>query len=74
MIIDTLKEISQLHNIVESAELGMKNFKKYIFSKYYLPIVLLRDIHEENLTLNDADEEESMLVNIKVNINIKGFE
>ena len=52
----------------------MKNFKKYIFSKYYLPIVLLRDIHEENLTLNDADEKESMLVNIKVNINIKGFE
>ena len=52
----------------------MKNFKKYIFGKYYLPIVLLRDIHEENLTLNDADEEESMLVSIKVNINIKWFE
>ena len=51
----------------------MKNFKKYIFGKYYLPIVLLRDIHEENLTLNDADEEESMLVSIKVNINIKWF-
>ena len=52
----------------------MKNLKKYICSKYSLPIVLLRDIHEENLTLNYADDEESMLVDIKVNINIKGFE
>ena len=39
------------------------NKKRKIFSKYSIPIVFPRDIHEINQSLEDADEEQSQLVN-----------
>ena len=36
-----------------------KSRKVYNFSKYSLPIVFLRDIHEGHLSLKDADEKQS---------------
>ena len=36
-----------------------KSRKVYNFSKYSLPIVFLRDIHEGHLSLKDADEKPS---------------
>ena len=51
MIINKLKEINQLQNIVKSGQLYYKSKtkKNYIFSKYLL------HIHEGNLTLKNAD-------------------
>ena len=36
-----------------------KNRKNYNLSKYSLPIVLLRDIHERHLSLKDVDDKQS---------------
>ena len=65
MIIDKLREIMQLQNNIklDDLEYTAKREKHYNFCKYSLSIVFLRDIHEGNLSLEDADKEQSQLVN-----------
>ena len=56
LIIDKLKEIMQSQNIkLDDLECPTKR-GKHSFSKYSLPVVFLRDIHEGNLSLEDPDE------------------
>ena len=64
LIINKLKDIKQLENNIKLVELEHtgKRGKHYVFSKYSLPIVLLRDIQEWNLSVEDAGEEQSKLV------------
>ena len=65
LISDRLKEIMQLQinikldNLEHTAERG----KRCNFSKYFLSILFLRDMQEGILSLEDADEKESELVN-----------
>ena len=63
LVIDKLKEIMQLKNNIKLDNLGYttKRGKIYSFSKYTLPIVFLRDIHEGNLSLEDANKEQTQL-------------
>ena len=65
MIIDILKVTIQLQNNIElnDLEYTSKKRKLYNFSISSLPDVYLWDIHEENLSLQDADKEQSQLVN-----------
>ena len=61
MIRDKLKEIVNLQAIIKMDELHYKSKprKVYNFSEYSLPIVFLRDIHKEYLSLEDADDDQS---------------
>ena len=65
LIIDKLKEINQLQNIIKSSELDYegKSGKKTIFSvnTHYI-LFLLRDIYNGNLSLKDGDEGQSKLI------------
>ena len=65
MIINKLKEINQLQNIVKSGQLYYKSKTKkhYIFSKYLL------HIHEGNLTLKNANGKQSNLANTLKSLN-----
>ena len=51
----------QLQNNIklDDLEYTTKRGTRYNFSRYPLPIVFLRDIYEENLSLEDADEEQT---------------
>ena len=56
-----LKEIVNLQDIIKTDELNYKSKRRkvYNFSEYFLPIVLLIDIHEVYLILKYADDEQS---------------
>ena len=55
LIIDKLKKIMPLQNNIklDDIEYTAKTGKRYNFSRYYLSIVYLRDIHEGNFSLED---------------------
>lgn len=61
LIIGRLKEIAEIES---SIELGYVNYStsgdNYKFNKYLLPVVLLRDLHDGNLALKDANVEQRM--------------
>ena len=61
LICDKLKEIVNLHDIVETVNLRhkTKSGKVYNFSEYVMPIVFLRDIDEWHLSLKDDDDQQS---------------
>ena len=65
LIIEQLKKIIKLQNNLKLDDLEhTKNRgKHYNFSKYSLPIIFLRNIHKENLPLEDAIKEQSQLIN-----------
>ena len=56
-----LKEIVNFQDIIKTDELNYKSKRRkvYNFSEYFLPIVLLRNIHEVYLILKYADDEQS---------------
>ena len=64
LIIDKLKEIKQLRNNIklDDLEYTTKRGKNDGFSKYSLPI-FLKDIYEENLSIEDAGKEQRNLLN-----------
>ena len=66
LITDKLKQIQNqaIKNNIKSdyLEYQAKREKYYDFRKYSLPIVFPRSIHKVNLSLEDADEEQSQLV------------
>ena len=47
----------QINIKLEDLEYTAKRIKYYIFTKYSLPFVFLRDIHGGDLSLEDANEE-----------------
>ena len=55
-----LKEIVNLLDIIKTDKLHYKSKRKevYNFSKYFLPIVFLRYINEQHLTLEDTDTDQ----------------
>ena len=55
----------QLQNNIklDDLEYTAKRGKRYHFSKYYLPVVFLRAIHEGDLPLKDVDEKQNLLLN-----------
>ena len=57
LIIDKLKEIMWLQNNIklDDLEYTTKRGKRYNFSRYFLPIICLRDIPEGNLSLSDGN-------------------
>ena len=59
LVTDKLKKIRKLQNKIklDDLEYTAKRGKHYNFSKYLLPIISLRDIHKENLSLRDANVE-----------------
>ena len=61
LIVVRIKKNQAITNIIKTNELDYKakTGKSHSFSKYSLPTVVSRDIHKENLTLKDADEEQS---------------
>ena len=59
-----LREINQLQNNIELNEPDYKaKSRKKKFSKYSLPIVFSGNICKRNLSLKDANEEQSKLSN-----------
>ena len=65
LVIVKFKKIKQLQNNVRLDDLTKKTTTRgryYNFSKYSLPIVFTRDIHKRNLSLQDADVEQSQLI------------
>ena len=65
LVIVKFKKIKQLQNNVRLDDLTKKTTARgryYNFSKYSLPIVFTRDIHKRNLSLQDADVEQSQLI------------
>ena len=74
LIIDKLKVIKQLQSLIKLNELGYrtkKSGRNFDFSKYSLPVVFLRDIHEGVLEIKDADKEQSKLSCILNNVKKK---
>ena len=59
LVTDKLKKIRKLQNKIklDDLEYTAKRGKNYSFSKYLLPIISLRDMHKENLSLRDANVE-----------------
>ena len=55
----------QLQNNIKlnDLEYTSKRGKLYNFSKFFLPFVFLRDIHEGNLSPQDANELNALLAN-----------
>ena len=62
MICTKLKEVVELHDI-EKGDLNSKSKleKKKNFGKYSQPNIILRDIHEQYLSLEDANNEQVIL-------------
>ena len=62
MICTKLKEIVELHDI-EKCDLNYKSKleKNFNFGKYSQPNVILRDIHEQYLSLEDANNKQVIL-------------
>ena len=60
-----LKEIIALQDANKKDDLDYKSKrgKTYSFSKYSLPIVFLRDIHEGQLSIEGADNTQSNFAN-----------
>ena len=60
-----LKEIAELKDIFKKDDLNYKSKlgKTYNFSKYLLPIVFLRDIHEGHLSIEKAHNKQSNFTN-----------
>ena len=64
MIIDKLKVIIHLQNNIKLGDLEYTaKRRKHSFSKHALHISFLRDIHQENSSIEDADTEKSQLFN-----------
>ena len=63
-MIDKLKEIKQLQNNItlDDLEYTAKRGKHYVFIKYSLAIIFLRDMHEGHLSLEEAGKEQIQLV------------
>ena len=73
LIIDKLKVIKQLQSLIKLNELGYrtkKSGRNFDFSKYSLPVVFSRDIHE-GVFLKDANKEQSKLSCILNNVKKK---
>ena len=63
LIIDRLKEIIQLENSIKPNKLDYKpKIGKHNLSKISLPIICLRNICKEVLSIKDTDEEQSKLL------------
>ena len=64
MIINKLKQIIKLQDIIQTGYLyyKSKSRKIYHFTEYSLPI-FLRDMHEGYLSLKDADDVQSKFAN-----------
>ena len=58
LISNKLKEIIELRN---SIELDKLNYKKHDFNKVSLPSIFLRDIYTNDLSIENADNEQSNL-------------
>ena len=60
-----LKEIVELQDIINKDDTNYKSkcIRSYNFSKYSLPIVFLRDIHEDHLSKEKADNKQSNFAN-----------
>ena len=58
MISNKLKTIIELQNIIEFDEL---NYKKYDFNKVPWSSIFLRDLYRNNLSIENADNEQSDL-------------
>ena len=71
MICDKLKETVNFQNIIKTDNLHYKSKSRKV-CEYYLPVVFLRDIHERDLSLKDADDDQSnFAAKIKVKKNNK---
>ena len=58
---DRLKKIIEIQNSIEINDLNYySNKNNYIFSNYSLPVVFFRDTYGKKLSINDADEEQSI--------------
>ena len=59
LIRDNLKKMNQLQNSIELNKLDYKgtSVKSYNFSKILLPVINLRHIHIEILSIENADKE-----------------
>ena len=66
LISNKLKKIIELQN---SIELDKLNYKKYDFEKVSLPSKFLRDIYTKNLSIEDADNQQSDLYKRLNNLN-----
>ena len=66
-----LKEIFELQDIIKKHDLNYKSKpgKTYNSSKYSLPIIFLRDIHEGHLSIEKADNKHSTFA-----IELKNFD
>ena len=65
LIIDKLKETKQLKSDIKLDDLGYRTKRRKIMvsaNTHYL-LLFLRDIHAENLVLEDHDNEQNKLVN-----------
>ena len=61
---DRLKKIIEIQNSIEINDLNYySNKNNYIFSNYSLPVVFFRDTYGKKLSINDADEEQSIFYN-----------
>ena len=60
---DRLTEIVIIQNSLKIKDLNYSSTKNGYSFKYSLPTVFLRDIYERRLSINDADEEQSILYN-----------
>ena len=58
MICDKLKETVNFQNIIKTDNLHYKSKSRKV-CEYCLPVVFLRDIHERDLSLKDADDDQS---------------
>ena len=65
LIIDRIEEIMQLQNNIklDKLEYKSKRGKCFGFSDYSLPVNLLRDIQERNLSLEVGNKEQIQLAN-----------
>ena len=72
MIINKLKETIKLQDIIKIDKVHYKSKRKktHNSSEYSLPIVFLRDMQGEYLSLKDADDEQSKFANTLNNIDI----
>ena len=72
LICANLKEIVELQDIIKKDVLNYKSKreKTYNFSKYSLPIVFLRNIHERHLSIEKADDKQSNFTNELKNFDI----
>ena len=70
LIINKLKEIIKLQDIIKTDELYYKSKRKsiYNYSEYSLPIAFLRDIREGYFSLKCANDEQNKFANKLKNI------